>query len=254
MAGVPGAYATPNHVGMVGLTYPIAPSSMSSTDSIQDIVNQVAAAEMVDTSPHLSYLLMAIDRQDSASIRQFHWLLAGSSVTIVQFTVLDGLIQRSDPTAIAQFAPLAATLAAVPGCLVLRDIGGFYRSTDATGLAALGSMAATASPVQGLQSFALMALAAIHTQATLPYLVEVMNGPATELHKEAVIGISWFANGVLMQTPQNEASQSFLSNAAPTALTNSDTKKYLGFDQSRAAEFISFWNGWWSTNRIALGF
>jgi hypothetical protein len=58
----------------------------------------------------------------------------------------------------------------------------------------------------------------------------------------------------LVQTPQGEAALEHLNRTTPNAFTTADTKKYLGFDEARAGEFIEFWNNWWNANRAALGY
>jgi len=241
-------------LGMPGASFPIATADAVIGDPVQDIMNQIAAAEVAAEAPHAPFLLQAAEGKDSEAMRQVFQSFLGASSPRLRCIGFSGLLQRSDAPALSQFASQARALAADPSCGVAFDLGAAYRSTDPSGIAVLGALAVTKSDIRNLQSFALMALSAIHTRETLPFLVQIMNGPDEALHKQAVIGIGWFANGNAMQTPQGEAALEHLNRMTPNAFTTADTKKYLGFDEARAGEFIGFWNNWWNANRSALGY
>jgi uncharacterized protein (DUF4415 family) len=98
-------------------------------------------------------------------------------------------LMNSDTPALIQFASQARALAADPSCGVAFDPGAAYCSADPSGISALGALAVTKSDIRNVHPFALMALSAIHTRETLPFLVRIMNGPDEALHKQAVAGI-----------------------------------------------------------------
>jgi hypothetical protein len=133
-----------------------------------------------------------------------------------------------------------------------------FRSTDPDVIAALGVVANDPDAHPSLQAAAAMALRAVHTRETLPYLALLLDTPDLARQIDGVFGLSGFANGFDIQTPGNTASMGWLNNSRPTAYTTVETMDHLLLsfttDSVKRDEMVSFWKAWWVLNRQQLGY
>ncbi len=81
----------------------------------------------------------------------------------------------------------------------------------------------------------------------LPYLAMLLQSPDAALVRAGVVGLSFYANGVGMQTPS--AGMDHLNYRAATPYATDETARYLGFDERRSDEYIAFWKNWWNIHQ-----
>ncbi len=90
-------------LGMPGAGFPIATADTVIGDPVQDIVNQIAAAEVAAEESHAPFLLQAADGKDSDAMRQVFRSFLGASSPRLRCIGFSGLLQRSDAPALIQF-------------------------------------------------------------------------------------------------------------------------------------------------------
>jgi len=105
---------------------------------------------------------------------------------------------------------------------------------------------------------AAFALAAIHTQPSLPYLAALMSDDDPELCAEFVRGLGSFANGFGVQARDAAPSLSYLQSPPSAPFRTNDTiangQLNIQILEQNESRYLSFWQAWWQTNRAALGF
>jgi hypothetical protein len=84
----------------------------------------------------------------------------------------------------------------------------------------------------------------MHPRESLPYLAKLLDDTNQALRTRGVIGLSFFANGVGVQSPSGAPSM-HLNNPSPTPYRTEQTARYLGFDSANETEWIAFWKAWW---------
>jgi hypothetical protein len=121
-----------------------------------------------------------------------------------------------------------------------------FRSTDPTGIAALGRMATSteASLPTKMKTASARALATIHSADTAPWLALLLDSPDLEMQLWGARGMSYFVNGVEIPTP---AKPSFDLNVRhPSAYRNRDTDLHTGYGRGQESSFIEYWRAWWA--------
>jgi hypothetical protein len=75
---------------------------------------------------------------------------------------------------------------------------------------------------------------------------------------DAIGGMGAFANGLPVQTTAGVASLAFLQVPASAPYKTAETMANFAMGstaiETNEASYLSFWNGWWSSNRASLGF
>jgi hypothetical protein len=164
---------------------------------------------------------------------------------------LAGLLNRGDTAALQQLETAGQALSSSRSFAIVPSALRFgFRNATPEAVQGLGRLAQGRRQPIALRSAAAQALSAIHTRDTLPYLAGLLDEQDPALVSCAVMGLSFFANGVGVQTPA--AGLDFLNQRQPSAYATEETARYLGFDPARQAEFAAFWRRWWADNRAAL--
>ncbi|MEZ5362909.1 MAG: HEAT repeat domain-containing protein [Bryobacterales bacterium] len=165
---------------------------------------------------------------------------------------LSELLKRGDVAALGQLPQYDVILRSGAGGLgpvVPEAIRSFFRNTDPDAIAALAEIAKDKALSDGLRHAAAHSLAWMHTRESVPHLAALLDDESPELKQSAVIGLSFFANGVGVQS-EDGPSMRYLNEAKPSEFSSSETAKYLGFDEERSDEFVAFWRDWWNQHRL----
>jgi len=222
----------------------------SSLSVIDQVIIEVAAAEK-DRENAAPIIDEAAAGYDSTEVRRAFRYLSRLATPRSKALGLAGLIQRGDVQGLQQFEAEHTSPPASPELArIVRDIDVTFRSPDPGAIQALGRLSASPSRIPGLQLAAARALAAIHTREAVPYLAALLDDPAPEVSKTAIIGMSFFANGVGIQTIHGARMIEHLNNRTQTPYTSEKTERYLGFEEKRRDEYLAFWKDWWSLHRL----
>lgn len=106
-----------------------------------------------------------------------------------------------------------------------------------------------------LRSAGIRAIAAIHTKESLPMLARLLQGDNAEERMRAVFGISAFANGCPVQTPDNVVTLEYLQFKNPAPYRTPETISHFAFRRGPAeqeSELSAFWLKWWNMNQSEL--
>jgi hypothetical protein len=186
---------------------------------------------------------------DSAAIRKV--LAAGvvSGDPALQAVALAGNLERQVPNAVQQLAdswPAINMDRHVES--VIFALANMWRDTTPTSVQQLAAFAVGIQPGAEIRKAAARALAAIHSRETLPFLASLLSSADPTEQERAVYGISAFANGCPVQTPNNAVSMSYLqcnqASAYRTAATTANFAFRPGSPQ-READLVSSWQNWW---------
>ncbi len=185
---------------------------------------------------------------NSANILNLFRYLSQANSPPLRQVGMAGLIARGDVGGLLQLEREYGSLdgGAASGTAI-SDVGVKFRNTDPAAVAVLGRLATTDATPR-LKRYAAMALQAMHTNASLPYLAALLDSPDPGLQQYAVQGLGFFANGVGVQTPATMPGLDHLNHRQPTPYRTKETEAYLGFDRKRAAEFVNFWRTWWNAH------
>jgi len=221
-------------------------TSLSPTDQI---IIEIAVAES-KRAHGIPVINEAAANHDSAEVRNAFRYLARLKSPRSRILGLDGLIQRGDVEGLLLFEAEHRKLPASPElAMIVRDIDVSFRNPDPVAIQALGRLAASASRIPGLQLAAARALSAIHTREAVRYLAPLLDDPDPKVSEMAAIGLSFFANGVGIQTIQGARLMEHLNYRTAVPYPGEDTERYLGFDERRRDEYLAFWKDWWGRHR-----
>jgi len=234
-----------------------APAELASdvgTSLVDAIVLQLANSAMYDGSDQV---LQAAASSESGNITRAFRFLAGRSGARQQAIGLAGLIMGNDISALVQFEAGSAAMSAADLKFPAAAIGVWFRSPDDTAIAALGRLVKSGS--EAVRDAATLSLRSIHTAATVPILVSLLDDQSASRRAGAVNGLASFANGFGIQTPSNLASMAYMNTAAPSPYRTADTEKSVGVSPDSGGASMSadtdlqsavtFWKAWWQQHQ-----
>jgi hypothetical protein len=200
-----------------------------------------------------SAILQATSGTNSPSVMRLFRYLAQSKSVDEKATGLAGLLERGDAAAVQQLENESKSLSASRAFgYVTSALGIAFRTTAPKSINALGRIATGQGQIRELRLAASQALSAIHTRETLPYLALLLDDPNPMLVSCGVVGLSFFANGVGIQTVVGMPGLDHLNKRQPSGYRTSETERYLGIDLARQPEYVDFWRRWWNMNRTSL--
>jgi hypothetical protein len=156
------------------------------------------------------------------------------------------LLARRDQATLLEFEAEIPILSEAPMFNRVVAILTSYPTDDKLWVSFFGRMATSPEMPSLLAQEAAMVLSRVHTVDALPYLAELLESPKPLIQQYAVQGLSLFANGASAVTPESARTMEYLSSRHPTRYSTTETERHLGFDESRRAEYINFWRGWWN--------
>src|SRR6202011_4675352 len=168
---------------------------------------------------------------------------------------LSGRLRRGDVTALTSVqVQLNAGGNNETTAAILNDIRTF-KNSNPQAVAVLGELATSASSGSRLQASAAEALRNMHSNATLPYLVRLLDSPDQFLRYFGLSGLASFANSgaVVHEMPLVVDGVEFKRVPGPFK-SDETARNYPTFEYfvKNEQQYITFWKSWWSTNQIAL--
>jgi hypothetical protein len=237
------------------------------TAALQDKLASELSAAVGSLNGSYNYQLYGLlsgnlDQLNSPVTQVCYQSLSTSTSVQNQILGLSGLIRNGSITALTTAGSAAANLFssyAIEYGLLLSSIRDEFRFSDTSSIAALGGAAVDSTYANlPFREAAAHALAAIHSAPTLPYLAALLNDPDPALRVDAIGGMGAFANGLPVQTTAGVASLAFLQVPASAPYKTAETMANFAMGstaiETNEASYLSFWNGWWSSNRASLGF
>ena len=185
---------------------------------------------------------------DSTDVREFLVEMTEDPDVRRVFTGLYSLLRRSDIDTLARIKQYHTAIendTSGLGRSIPQAIQLFFRNPDPEAVELLGALANDESLSQPLREAVAHSLAWTHTRESVAPLARLLDSANPALQKSAVIGLSFYANGVGVHKPSDGPSLSHLNARVPNKYTSERTAEYLGFDDSRPTEFIAFWKIWW---------
>lgn len=181
--------------------------------------------------------------------------LSQSGVAETRAMGIAGMVRRGDPEALGALERESVGLSADRSLPVAAfSIGAYYRNPDPTGVTILGRLARTAA-LPKLRAAAAIALASIHTKATLPYLALLLEEPDIELASYGIGGLAMFANNVAILTHANLKTTGYQPLPGPAPFRTEETMKYFALGKealgANREQFVNFWKDWWMQYRTA---
>lgn len=192
-------------------------------------------------------LLAVVGGMSSPGSLQAFRYLAGSQSQDQAILGLIGLMEAGDTGGLLSAETLVGGLAAgAPTVPMVASAVQFFRSSDPVAVASLGRMATSGQVPASMQKAAASALAAIHSAAAVPWLGVLLNNSSTEMQVFGARGLSYFANGVGIPTPQTMPGLDHLNQRQPSSYETLETDRHMGYKTGEAGPFILFWKNWWS--------
>lgn len=191
-------------------------------------------------------LNIASEVNSPGAVQAFRYLASQSSNQ--RLIGLAGLIEAGDTNGLLAVEAMSGHLTAgAPGAdLIASAIKLHFRSADPAAIAALGRMATSNEASSLVKLAAAQTLAAIHGATAVPWLGLLLNGSDVQMQAYGAQGLSYFANGVGIPTPQTMPRLDHLNQRQPSAYRTPDTDQHIGYAPGQVSSFIQYWQGWWT--------
>jgi hypothetical protein len=168
------------------------------------------------------------------------------------------LIGANDPSGVLELERHLHEFSETDLQLIAGLIYGSWRNPDLAATDSLGRIVTGPGVNPVLFRAVTTALCAIHTSATLPYLVQLLDSGERDAQIDGALGLSSFANGLPIHTSQNTANLNYLMPSAQSTFHTQATEDHLGLGRdagdAQLKDFISFWKQWWQANQhVVLG-
>ena len=232
---------------------PLTYQATSTTDVSDAVAVELAAGiQLAQGDPET--FVGATTSMNSSTITNLLSMFLSSPVLKFQIAGISGLLQRGGSEILAQLSRLWPIIEKDSSrSRVLASLRDSFRDQRADSVTQLTLLAA--SPSVELRSSAINALAAIHTKEAMPFLAGLLNSSSPDEQMKGVFGLSAFANGCPMQTPENVASMEYLQFSKVAPMRTKETVNAFAFRRGpteQEAKLVSFWSNWWSVNQGIL--
>ena len=242
-----------------GLTGPLPGTWAWSPDAtLSDKIASELGAAIEDANPvpaRLVYLENGLlDQLKSPVVQLLYRRLSMSALPAQREAGIAGMLRAGNAAALT--AAAQTPLEFRENGLLLSTLRREFRATDPDSVAALGQIATSPNLGPAFRRAVAQALAAIHTQAALPYLATLLDGSDLALRIEAIGGIGSFANGLSVQIPGNVSTLGWLQMTADAPYKTAETVANFGAGrlaiERNESAYLSFWKAWWLKNRDGL--
>lgn len=244
--------------GYTAFFFPLLEGALTDPRDLQsdEALTLAAARGLLASGLHPFLWRNMLGREDSSKVREFLRELVDSPDTPTHLVGLTQLLALGDVEALRSLKKLRdfsherrneGLANAVPNAL---DI--YFRNPEPEAIQLLGEFSNDSTLQADLRQAAAMALSAMHTAESLPHLAKLLDDPNPKLRERGVIGLSFFANGVGIQSPHGGPTMAHLNNPSPSAYRTEQTARYLGFDAANEHEWIAFWKAWWLKHQFDL--
>lgn len=239
--------------GWAAWSYPVPDHQdfLGSSPAVGDLVVGIVSA-LADASEPPLLIQDPLMHDDSPAIRAvLRKFMQAPDAHLALFGLWE-LLKRGDEIALSALSKYASVIKANPdgyGSWVLVTIRSFFRNSSAPAIETLGRLVGDTSLGDDIRYALAFALRSIHTKECVRPLARLLDDDSMKLKAEGVIGLAFFANGIGISTVADSPSMNYLNHPAPSRYKTEETRQYLGFDESRAAEFVGFWKNWWIVNQ-----
>lgn len=247
------AGATGNATFFPDLSLPVSVSSLP--EALQYDANTTALAdkivlEMAGGIPRANStaILGVVSDMNTPGVLQVFRYLATSQSMDQKLVGLTGLVRCGEAGGLLSVEALSGSLEdGIPGADMMASAIALFRNTDPVGVASLGRMATSSSGSGSsvIQAAAARALVAIHSATAVPWLGLLLSSASTDMQIYGAQGLSYFANGVGIPTPQNSAQLSYMNQRQPSIYRTSETDQAIGYKLGQPGPFVQFWQAWW---------
>lgn len=168
---------------------------------------------------------------------------------------LSGLIMRNQPSGLIGFEselmgipkPSRIRRSTVLRDLIIIGIADEYRNDEVVGIEVLGRLSGLVESWPQVSEAASMALRAIHSRETLPFLKALLDSPNPTIRFNAVFGIASFANGLPVAKPSNIADMRYLEPQKVSVFKSEETMRNIpSIDAFRRDPeyYVNYWRNW----------
>jgi hypothetical protein len=134
---------------------------------------------------------------------------------------------------------------------------GYSNDADPDAIRALAALALRPNAEPALRQNASYALRAIHTKATLPALVALLDDKTERVQSYVLSGLCLFVRNAPSVTPQSVPSMSWLQIREPAPFLAPETERHCvlgGLVPNRDVDtHVLFWKSWWNEHRTEFG-
>ena len=243
---------------MLGLYLPASPTPPTGayayppTTALIDALVYETAAGVQSSNADPGLLLGAFDSIDTPAIRAMFATSLSSKDPGTQAVALAGSLERALPGAIQHLVDLWPTINSnTHASDVVSALASSWRDATPAAVQQLAAFAAGVPAGSDIRNASVRALAAIHTTETLPFLASLLSSADANEQERSVYGLSAFANGCPMQTPDNVVSMAYLQCTQPSTYRTTETFANFGFRPGPPDEetvLVSFWQTWWNSH------
>ncbi|HYZ85062.1 MAG TPA: hypothetical protein VE621_11695, partial [Bryobacteraceae bacterium] len=164
-------------------------------------------------------------------------------------------LAQNQKNVLSDLSRLWPTASSDPGRVdIVNSLRNSYRDVSPDSVKELAAIAADPTFAE-LRAPAVRALASIHTKEALSMLAGLLQSSDSDERMKGVFGLSSFANGCPVQTPENVVSMEYLQFSKPSPYRTPETIAHFAFRSGPAeqeAELISFWRNWWIEHQAEL--
>jgi hypothetical protein len=220
----------------------------ASTSAVDALTLEVAGGiESDGTSPEL--MLGAVTSLNGPVVEiVFSRFLASPSVSF-QVIGLSGFLEHNLQDSVPQLLRLWPAISQDPARqYVLSALRDSFRDTTPGTVRQLSALAVDGATSSEVRRAAVVALAAMHTKESLPFLAGLLRSPNPEERMKGVYGLSSFANGCPPQTRGNFKTMQYLQFLNPSPYRTRETMAQFAFRRGppdQEAALIAFWQQWW---------
>jgi hypothetical protein len=170
---------------------------------------------------------------------------------------IQGLIEASEPEGVKRAAADWDELAGMADVYeIINALMGYSNDADADAIRALAALALRPNAEPALRQNASYALRAIHTKATLPALVALLDDKTERVQSHALSGLCLFVRNAPSVTPQSVPSMSWLQIREPAPFLTPETERHCvlgGLVPDRDVDtHVLFWKSWWNEHRTEI--
>lgn len=226
----------------------------SAASALDSIVLEFAAGAEADGS-HVRTAIELLKTTQTPAVSTVAAAYLTSPVPAFQSAGIALVLAQNQPDSIGVLTRLWPTISSAPGRdYIISSLRDSYRDPSPVAVRQLAAMTNDAG-MSPLRPAAIRALAAIHTKEALPTLAGLLGSDDPAERMAGVFGLSSFANGCPLQTPDNVVNMDYLQFKNPSLYRKPDTTAHFAFRRGsveQESELTSFWLTWWNQHKSEL--
>jgi len=232
---------------------PTGPFAYGPTTPMVDALVYEVAAGIQNTPSDPVIMTGAVDRMDTPAVKAVLSTYLASPDSGLKSVGLALSLERGLPGVTQQLSQAWGQISADQHAFwVSQALRDSWRDPTPAAVTQMASFAGAAPLGSPIRAGAIRALAAVHTQETLPLLASLLSSSDSSEQERAIYGVSAFANGCPIQTQANAMSLTYLTQCNHSSTYSTpDTWAHFAFGPGtpdRMPAFAQFWQGWWSNH------